>query len=182
LGHSTISNNKSVYIEAVNDQRVFEVAPKQPSTPSLDSSEESGAAITLRAIARKRNSFGAGLGDILLEEGQTVESLISECLSEAFKEKGYKVLSSKEEINQNTYLITTRINKFWAWMNPGFWAITLSTQIATDIDIRNREKKQHATISTSASDTFQTGVDGNWIRVINSALKDYVNKVTQQID
>lgn len=182
LEHSTISNNKSVYIEAVNDQRVFEVAPKQPSIPSLDSSEESGAAITSRAIARKRNTFGAGLGDILLQEGQTVELLISKCLIEAFEVKGYKIVTSKEQIDRNTYLVTAHINKFWSWMNPGFWAITLSTEIATDIHIQSSGKKWQTNIFTSASDTFQTGVDGNWLEVMNSALKNYVNKVALQID
>ena len=62
-------------------------------------------------------------------------------------------------------------------MNPGFWAITLSTEIATDITVKKANDGDNKTIYVKASDSFQTGVDGNYLSVMNSALKDYISEV-----
>lgn len=37
------------------------------------------------------------MGDILLKEGQSVETLTRDSLRQAFAEKGYKVLNNKEQ-------------------------------------------------------------------------------------
>ena len=60
-------------------------------------------------------------------------------------------------------------------MNPGFWAITLSTEIATDITVKDRDSWGNQTISVKASDTFQTAAEDNWLSVMKIALKDYLS-------
>jgi uncharacterized lipoprotein YajG len=176
-GEVSKSNGKEIFINSVTDQRVFEVKPREPSTPSLDPDEKQGDDIQLRAIARKRNSYGMGLGDILLPEGKTVESLMSTVVRQAFVENGYNVLSKKEQITDNTYIVDVQINKLWSWMNPGFWAITLSSEIATDVTIKYKDSSDKKTISIKASDNFQTGVEGNWLEVMQSALKLYITEL-----
>jgi len=180
-GEVSKSNGKEIYINSVTDSRVFEVSPPEPNIPSLDPDEKQGDKIKQRAIARKRNGFGKGLGDILLPEGKTVESLISATLRQAFIENGYTVLNKKEQITDNTYLVDARINKLWSWMNPGFWAITLSTEITTDIAIKNKGATNEKVVSVKVSDTFQTGVESNWIEVMQSGLKAYINKLKLSI-
>jgi len=171
------SNGKEIYINSVTDERLFEIKPSEPNTPSLDPSEEQGDKIKLRAIARKRNTYGMGLGDILLPEGKTVNQLIDATLRQAFVENGYKVISSKEQITNNTYIVDAQINKLWSWMNPGFWGITLSTEISTDIAIKSSSSVDKKIITVKASDTFQTGTESNWIEVMQNALKAYITEL-----
>jgi hypothetical protein len=171
------SNGMEVYIHSVVDKRVFEEAPKSPNIPSLDPSEPQNENIKLRAVARKRNTYGKGLGDILLNEGQTVESVIYDSLRQAFIESGYTVTPKNANMSKSAQVVEVEINKFWSWMNPGFWAITLSTEIATDISVKKGNDAEKKMIAVKAADHFQTGVEGNWLSVMNSALKDYISEV-----
>jgi hypothetical protein len=80
-------------------------------------------------------------------------------------------------MSKRSQIVDVEINKFWSWMNPGFWAITLSTEIETDISIKgsNADKK---TIYVKVADHFQTGVEDNWVSVMNAALKAYIAEIT----
>lgn len=171
------SKGIEIYIHSVVDKRIFEAAPKSPNIPSLDPTESQNDTIKLRAIARKRNTFGKGLGDILLNEGQTVESVIHGSLRQAFIESGYTVIENNANMSKSSHIVDVQINKFWSWMNPGFWAITLSTEIATEITVRMPNDENKKTIYVKAADSFQTGVEDNYLSVMNSALKDYISEV-----
>jgi hypothetical protein len=171
------SKGIEIYIHSVVDKRIFEAAPKSPNIPSLDPTEPQTDSIKLRAIARKRDTFGKGLGDILLNEGQTVESVIYDSLRQAFIESGYTVLENKANMSKGSHVVDVKINKFWSWMNPGFWAITLSTEIATEITVKKANDNDKKTIYIKAADSFQTGVQENWLSVMNTALKDYISEV-----
>ena len=59
----------AVKFARVTDARRFEIDPRQADIPSLKNDEIDDPAITSRAIARKRNSYGKALGDILLPGG-----------------------------------------------------------------------------------------------------------------
>lgn len=170
------STGVGIYIHSVVDKRIFEEAPKTPNIPSLDPSEPQNEKIKLRAIARKRNTFGKGLGDILLNEGQTVESVIHDSLRQAFIESGYTVIENKDNMSKRSQIVDVEVNKFWSWMNPGFWAITLSAEIETDISIKGSDTDKK-TIYVKIADHFQTGGEGNWVSVINAALKVYISEI-----
>ena len=172
----TTSTGVEVYIHSVVDKRIFEEAPKTPNIPSLDPSEPQDERTKLRAIARKRNTFGKGLGDILLKEGQTIESVIHDSLRQAFVESGYNVIENKDNTSQRSQIVDVEVNKFWSWMNPGFWAITLSTEIETNISIKGNDADKK-TIYVKVADHFQTGVEGNWVSVMNAALKAYISEI-----
>lgn len=171
------SNGKEIYINSVTDERLFQIKPAEPNIPSLDPSEVQGDTIKLRAIARKRNSYGMAFGDILLIEGKTVNTLIDASLRQAFIESGYKVIISKEQITNNTYIVDAKINKLWSWMNPGFLAITLSTDISTSIAIENSNMVDKKIITVKASDTFQSASESNWREVMQDALKTYITEL-----
>lgn len=175
------SNGKTVYVNVVSDQRVFEVSPTNPSIPSLDSSEAQDGNIKLRALGRKRNTFGQALGDIVLKEGQTVETLTAASIRQAFAAKGYRVLESKDKADA-TYVVDANIGKFWSWMNPGFSAITLSTEIQTDLTIKSANAANKQSVAVSASGSYQTGMEENWLEVINKALHEYVNQLKEKLN
>lgn len=173
---------KEVLVTTVSNQRLFEVNPPSPSIPSLDPAEDQGATIKARAIGRKRNTFGKALGDILLKEGQSVETLTAAAIRQAFAEKGYRVIDRKEKATDNTVFVEATVDKFWSWMNPGFASITLSTEIATDLTLKSAGNNRAKTVSVKASDGYQTAMEGNWIEVINKALRAYVDELKAQLE
>ncbi|MDB5775210.1 MAG: hypothetical protein JWP38_1343 [Herbaspirillum sp.] len=176
-----LANGQEVFINVPTDSRVFEVSPSEPSIPSLDPSENSGDLIKARAIGRKRNSFGKALGDILLPEGQTVATLTMASIRQAFQARGYRVLDDKEKISSKTYVVDTDLQKFWSWMNPGFWAITLSTEISASIGIKRAGDSEHKSVSVKASDTFQTGAESNWSEVMKVAQKMFTDDLKDKL-
>ncbi|MEA2060069.1 MAG: hypothetical protein U9P10_06050 [Thermodesulfobacteriota bacterium] len=106
-------NDKTIYIESVFDKRIFQNNPKTQDIPSLGfgGSEVATSDIKKRAIARKRNGFGKAMGDILLQKGQTVETVIENSLKQAFIETGYEVLNNKEKISRNTLIKGVEIDQ-----------------------------------------------------------------------
>ena len=173
---------KEVLVAAVQDRRIFATNPPSPDIPSLDPDEEQNAAIKARAVGRKRNSFGKALGDILLKEGQTVETLTAASIRQAFAEKGYKVIERKEQATENTLFVEAAVDKFWSWLNPGFASITLSTEITTSLSVKSAGKSTATTVSVKASDNYQTGMEGNWVEVINKALRAYVDELKTRLE
>lgn len=175
------SNGKQIYINSVVDKRVFELKPAEPSTPSLDPSEAQSDAVKARAVGRKRNGYGMALGDILLNENQSVSSVIKDSLKEALTDKGYRVIEAKEQITPQTYIADVKIIKFWSWMNMGFWALTLSCEIETNVDIKQEGNPQTYNLHVKAADSFQTGMESNYIEVMQKALKEYSEQAKTEI-
>ena len=86
----------AVVVDTV-DARRFEVAPSLPSIPSLkESSQINDKQITSRALARKRNGYGAALGDVLLAPPQTVASLVGAAVTAGLRDSGYRVLDASD--------------------------------------------------------------------------------------
>jgi len=175
------SNGQQIYINSVVDKRVFEVKPPEPNIPSLDPSEAQSDAIKARAVGRKRNGYGMALGDILLNEDQSVNSVIKNSLTEAFVAKGYQVIENKEQITPQTTIADVKILKFWAWMNPGFFAITISCEIETNVDIKQKGDPNIYNLHVKAADSFQTGMESNYIEMMQKALSEYISQARTEI-
>ncbi|AOO66477.1 hypothetical protein [Sulfurospirillum halorespirans] len=175
------SNGQQIYINSVVDKRVFEVKPPEPNIPSLDPSEPQTDAIKARAVARKRNGYGMAMGDIVLNANQTVNSVIKESLKEAFKNKGYHVIENKEQITPQTYIADVNILKFWAWMNPGAFAIALSCEIETNIKMKKEGDPKTYNVSVKAADSYQMGTESNYIEIMQKALQKYIAEAQTEI-
>lgn len=172
----TASSNRVVVIHSVRDGRVFEQAPGDPSTPSLGSggAAQASSDVKARAIGRKRNGFGKALGDVLLQNGQTVEGVIRENLTAALQQAGYEV-KSEDLAGPSPLMIDVDIKQFWAWFQPGFWQITLNTNITTDVHISGVVSP--TTVSVHAEDKRQAATEGAWIQVVDKALQAYRGEV-----
>ncbi|MCD4677911.1 MAG: hypothetical protein K8S18_18235 [Desulfobacula sp.] len=174
-------NGKKVFIESVTDKRIFENNPKSQDIPSLGfgGTAQATESIKKRAIARKRNSFGKAMGDILLDEGQTIESVIRESLITSFTELGYKVVDRKDVGSEDIIIVNATIEKFWAYMTPGFWAITLTSEISTNLSIEtltdNGEKIEEITVKSE--NKYQIATEKNWMEIIHVSVKKYIEKV-----
>ncbi|CAM3356656.1 flagellar biosynthesis protein [Halomonas lysinitropha] len=171
------SIGKDVVIGKVIDRRTFEESPRDPSIPSLGSGGVSQATdeVKARAVGRKRNSYGKALGDILLQGGQTVEEVVRSSLALALQEAGYNVLNDLAELGEDALVMDVYIDEFWAWFNPGFWAITLNTRITTDLKLRSGGSTELVTIH--AKERRQMATESAWIEMIEKALQDYRQEV-----
>ena len=122
---SGTAGTTTVRLGEISDARVFEIDPRKPSTPSLKEDEISDPSITSRAIARKRNTYGMALGDILLPEGRTVQQLVAEVVARGLTHAGYRVVSKTDPGFDQASAVDVEIERFWAWMTPGFWTLDL---------------------------------------------------------
>jgi len=175
---TTAAAGKTVVVRAVTDERVFEEAPSDPSIPSLgfEGAATASTDVKARAIGRKRNSYGKALGDILLESGQTVEGVVREHLTVALKQAGYELKPSNSDAASTPLVLDVHIKQFWAWLQPGFWAITLSAKIAVDLDVA--EAATPTRISVIAEDSRQVASDSAWMEIVDKALRDFRVQVT----
>ena len=66
-------------------------------------------------------------------------------------------------------LVDVHIRKFWAWLQPGFWAITVHGDIATDVEIAGGAEP--VAIVASVADGRQLVTDGAWLETIEKTLQ-----------
>ena len=182
---ATISATKSgkalpAYIRSVKDERSFEQAPREASTPSLgfEGAAQATAAAKARAIGRKRNGFGKALGDVFLQDGQTVDSVVRDNLAVALTESGYEVLANPPT-EPGALVIDVQVKKFWAWVQPGFWAITVHTEIATDLSLSSTSTPTSVLVHVEDGRQFVT--DSAWLETVEKALLSYRREVVQKI-
>jgi hypothetical protein len=176
-------SGKYVTIAKVIDSRIFEARPKKPSIPSLMGGKIDDVAIKARAIARKRNSYGMAMGDILLPEGRTVSNVIEEAVIKSLRDKGYVVVEKDSPDYTKAIPVEVDIQKFWGWSYMGLWAFSLNfeaeiTMRGQDIFPTGDEEKIRGSITLHSqiadtrawTNTLQRGLD-NFIAAIKVRLK-----------
>jgi len=174
------SKGQVVVIRSVKDERAFEQAPSDPSVPSLGLEGTSNASDELksRAIARKRNSFGKALGDVVLENGQTVVGTVRDNLSVALRQAGYDVKGPDYTGPTHMY-VDVHVRQFWAWFQPGFTALTLNMNISTDLELVGRAGPP-TTVKVHAEDSRQMATEGAWLDIVNKGLAEFRTQATAQ--
>lgn len=170
----------TVLIRSVKDERRFELAPDEPSTPSLgfEGALQATDEARARAIGRKRNTFGKALGDVFLQQGQTVAGVVRSSLAAALVEAGFDVRDEPGP-EPAALVIDARITKFWAWVQPGFWAITVHAEIATDLELSNASTPTPVTVHVE--DARQLVTDSAWTEAIEKALQAYRQEVGRKL-
>jgi hypothetical protein len=172
-----------VFIRSVEDMRVFEDRPSKPSIPSLGYGgkvETVPEGIKARAIARKRNSYGMAMGDILLPEGQTVAGAVHGSLKTALVRAGYTVVSDETEAGADGRTLDVDIERFWAWFTPGMWKISLDAWISTPIKI-NRGGTLHEMVIEADSQLKGGSASAKaWRKVYQILLDRYVEEAVRQ--
>jgi hypothetical protein len=169
---TAISSGQTAVIRSVKDERVFVEAGRDPSTPSLgfEGAAQASAEIKARAIGRKRNTYGKAMGDVLLQSGQTVEGVIREHLAAALTQAGYQV-KGEDAAGPSPLVIDAHIKQFWAWLRPGWAALTLSANIVTDLELSGAAPP--TTISVHAEDKRQMATEDAWLQIVGKALDEY---------
>jgi uncharacterized lipoprotein YajG len=173
------ASGSEVVIRSIEDVRVFEEAPPHPGTPSLGWGGAGAAPVEVkaRAVGRKRNAYGKALGDVLLEPGDSVVDVIRQNLATALSSSGYRVVEASQA-SSSALQLDVRIDKFWAWFQPGFWQITLNGDIATQLSFEGHAQPHNVTVS--AQDKRQAAHDGAWVEILDMALAQYRAAVAAQ--
>ena len=167
----------AVVVDAV-DARRFEVAPSSPSIPSLkESSQINDKQITSWALARKRNAYGAALGDVLLSSPQTVASLVGAAVTAGLRDSGYRVLDANDPEYAGAPRITVQIAQFWTWVTPGFAQIKLDN--VTDLTLQGNLAAFAAPATISLTETKGYGAifESDWAEFIACVL----TKIREQV-
>ena len=170
----------TVVIRSVTDERVFEQAPKDASIPSLggEGADKASAELKARAVGRKRNAYGKALGDIVLKEGQTVESIVRDNVAAALRAVGYNVADANAAVSGTPVTIDVHIKKFWAWLQPGFWVLAVHSKIATDFDVGSG---QPTSIEVAVVNKSPAVTDGMWAVTIAKALSHFRTEVVNKV-
>lgn len=171
----------AVAIVRVSDKRSFELDPRQADIPSLKNGEIHNESITLRAIARKRNGFGKAMGDILLPEGETVTELVKGTVADAFRNSGYRVIEGTDPEFPNAIPIEVEINEFWAWMQPGFWQLTLHHRASIALSGPLDALTGSDDVRSEITEAFQTASGGNWMKTMSAGLAQLRNNVASKV-
>ncbi|MFW6094478.1 MAG: hypothetical protein ACODAC_10940 [Pseudomonadota bacterium] len=178
--NSTATNGTSIYVAKIEDNRVFELEPNRPSIPSLKDGQITNVEITSRAIARKRNSYGMAMGDVLLPEGRTVSDVVRENLVAVLTDQGYRVVESP---TPDALPLEVSIRKFWSWFTPGFWAakIEFTAELALSGPLSGLDGEQ-AVVEGYAHQRHQGTTNGAWLQTMEVGLQDLRNNLSDTLE
>jgi uncharacterized lipoprotein YajG len=179
----TTTAGTPVFIDEIHDNRVFEDKPGDPSIPSLKggSATSESAEIKAKAIARKRNSFGRAMGDILLEGNQTVVDVMRDLLRQSFTAAGYTVVDDRSKLGNSGIEVDADIEKFWAWFTPGMWSVTMESKIETALHVTQNGEEKTVDIRAYGKNNGQSGREGNWIEAYRRGFEDYKAKLDEAL-
>lgn len=164
-------------IAIAEDARRFISSPPKPSTPSMMDDNLTDPALRARAVARKRNAYGMALGDVILPEGQTVASIISSALTRSFREAGFRVMASGTANAEQAIPVTIRIDKFWAWMTPGFWSIALESEYDVMVTAPRTITPPQLRLSGQVRDTMQLATSDDWAIIVTKSINDLARQL-----
>ncbi len=170
----TQSSARMIVIDSVRDAREFQVDPRDPSVPSLKPGKQYQLDATQRetAIGRKRNTWGRAMGDWVLQDGQTVDSVTRELVATTLRSLGYRVGNAAAD-GANAEHVNVVINQFWAWFTPGFWTATIEAKLKTDLQFSGPEGSKSVVVDGYGRNQVQTGREANWQLAYDRAFKDY---------
>lgn len=151
-------NGQKVTITTL-DERNFQVDPRSADIPSLKNGEITDKSITERAIARKRNSYGMAMGDVLLPEGSKVSDLVGKSVAAAYAKAGYRVVPNAEK-TADTQVVTVHIIEFWSWMSPGAFSVAVNNKSHLKVDTQGAATS--ADIVTQKREGMQLITENDW--------------------
>lgn len=174
-------SGEAIKIVRVSDARQFQIDPPEPDIPSLKNNEINDPSVTSRAIARKRNSFGAAMGDILLPEGQSVMALVESSLTRGFRENGFRVVSEEDADFADATAIEVDIEKFWGWFQPGFWSLKLHFQTLLRVTGPLGPFANGAEFDSDVEKSFQIATANSWRETIDIGLEELNRDIAEDL-
>ncbi|WP_177409924.1 flagellar biosynthesis protein [Pseudomonas sp. S09G 359] len=171
---ATASNGKKVLISTV-DERVFQISPRSPATPSLKNDEVTDKSITERAIARKRNGYGMALGDVLLPSGRTLSQLVNQSVASAYQQAGYEVVTEPSAADTK---VKVHIVEFWSWFTPGFFTVDVSSKSLLRIEAPGAKTFDVVTLQNQS---MQVVMEKDWKKITEENLQEVSRQTAKQL-
>jgi len=169
--------DKAAFIKSITDNRSFMDKPPTPDIPSLGQGgiEKNDPALIQRAVGRKRNGFGKAIGDVFLAEGTSVQTMVRGSLETALTDLGYTVYPEGANYPPDAIVLDVAINKYWSWIDMGFWSIGIEAEIDTDVRISSTAQTTRS-IYARASERVMAATESAWQRVLEKVLAEYMNE------
>ena len=167
-----------VFIESIQDNRIFQNSPSDPSTPSID-----GDVNTLTPqqkglmIGRQRGGFGNAAGDVALPANDSVIARTRRLLEEGFNNRGYSITS--EASTPLTAKVT--IDQFWGWFTPGFVSISFEARVYCTIRLTKSDGSSSIIIQGYGMNKGQIASDANWQLAYQRAFQDFLAKFNTKL-
>lgn len=178
-GPAAVATKGRIYISAVTDNRAFQNKPSDPSVPSIDGDVTTLTAVQKdRMIGRQRSGFGKAMGDIALSDDDTVTKRVRALVQEGLRRKGYEISSDPAEPTS----LAIAVDEFWAWMTPGFFALTFEVKISTSLNLSGPRGKITMTVKSHGLNHGQFAKDGNWKEAFEPAFDDYLTNLGLELD
>jgi uncharacterized lipoprotein YajG len=176
----TKQNGMQVYIRSIQDNREFQIRPSSPDIPSFGSKkDQADQTIKSRTIARKRNGYGKAMGNIFLEENQSVQTVIYDAVKNSLNSLGFDVTNDKNSAKSDAIVMDISIDKFWSWMNIGVWTLRVDTIIKTSISVVTPAKT--FITETYAKNPCQVGSAANWKKAMRMAINSYISEIKDKL-
>lgn len=162
-----------IRIEQVQDARAFQIKPPVPSTPSLMNDNISDEATRSRAFGRKRGPYGIAMGDLLVDEGNTVTTMAKTAVARAFQEAGYRVVDAKDPDYAQAAPVNVRIDKLWVWMEMSVasWNMKSNYELVLTGPVPALQQGLMVSKQVALGRVVFT-TDEKWIRVFDRTLTD----------
>jgi len=176
LGEATASG--ALRITSIEDGRVFEHKPRDPSTPSVRGDLASMTPAQLETlIGRQRNGYGGAMGDVALPEGKTVPGKVQELLTQGLEGRGYTIVDSDHELD-----LAVEIKRFWSWGTPGLFSISFEAVIETALTFIRASDELTLEVAGYGLNRGQVGSDANWALAYERAYTDFLKNLEAALD
>jgi hypothetical protein len=167
------------HVVSVTDTREFQNKPSSPSTPSIDGDVYGmSAAQKDRMIGRQRNGFGHAMGDISLEENDSVTKRVRLLVEEGLRRSGYQVTDDAE----GAMPVTVAVEKFWVWGTPGMWTLTFEARILAKITLTTPSGRSTFLVLGEGTNHGQSARDANWMQAYEPAFDDFLASFKREMD
>jgi len=159
------SKSGAIYIDTLEDKRIFEQKPRNPSTPSVDGDLSTTTKDELASlIGRQRNGYGQALGDVALPSGVTV--------------RGYTVVDNADA----PIKLAVDIEKFWAWFSPGLFTVSFESTLQCKLDFEQTGETTSFTVSGYGINKGQVASDANWELAYQRGFQDFLDNLEAALD
>jgi len=165
---------QQIYINAL-DERVFEIKPRSADIPSLKNDEVNDTSVTERAIGRKRNGFGKGLGDVVLPSGRTVSQLVGNAVATAYQQAGYQIVTTP---TPSATPVNVHIIEYWSWFSPGAFTVAVNNKAHLKIEAPGTVPLE---VTTNTRDSMQLATDSDWKKINELGLQAIVTETGKQL-
>lgn len=169
-------------VTEVRDLRHFTTESPDPSRHTLGSADDiRNPAVTGRAVGRKRNGFGAALGDLALPAGMSVPGIVKAAATAALQQRGYRVVEEGSPDAARAFSLAVDVEQFWAWVNLGFWEGTMTHASKVVLKSNDLVQASPTVVDARYAMGVQVGTESNWSLVINNGVSDLVQQIEARI-